>query len=354
MLVALLCGASLYYFLRAWRAPSGRSIAWWTLFSVLALLTHYFAGFLIAPEALWLLYIARSRASVIAVAVIGVVGLALIPLLVGHATASLLSFITGTHLSTRIQEVPIAFALGPPFETSLFSYGLLGVAVLAAIFIVLVVVGAEPDELRGVGVAAALAAVVLLVPLVLALLGEDYYIDRALIPAWLLIAIVVAAACTTRRFRVPGAILAALVLVGFAYGLISINTDTQYQRPDWRAVAHALGAPSGPRAVIVYDLLAIDPLAVYLPGVSWKAAPGPVTVGEVDVVGYPWQATAARLPPHVKLITTKRVDDSLVARFSIAGGWRLTPGEIAMTGSRLLGPAPPGPNVLLQGTRANG
>ena len=354
MLVALLCGASLYWFLRAWRDPSGRNIAWWTLCSVLALLTHYFAAFLIAPEALWLLYVARNRASVIAVIVVGVVQLALIPLLVGHATASLLSFITGTHLSTRIQEVPIAFALGPPFDTRLFSYGLLGSAVLAAIVIFLVLAGAERDELRGVGVAAALAAVVLLVPLVLALLGEDYYIERALIPAWLLIAIVVAAACTTRRFRVQGAVLAVIVLAGFAYGLVRIATDAQYQRPDWRGVAHALAAPTGRRAIIVYDGLAIDPLVVYLPGVPLTDPAGPVDISEVDVVGYPWQATPAPLPPHVKLIGTKRVDDSLVARFSIAGGWRLTPGQIANTGSGLLGPAPQGAAVLLQGTRANG
>ena len=131
----------------------GRNIAWWTLFSVLALLTHYFAGFLVAPEALWLLYIARSRASVVAAGVVGLVELALIPLLVNHATASLLGFITGTHLSTRVQEVPVAFALGPPFETSLLSYGLIGAAALAAVLIVLLIVGGEPDELRGVGVA---------------------------------------------------------------------------------------------------------------------------------------------------------------------------------------------------------
>ncbi len=71
MLVAAFCGASLLFFARAWRDPSGRNIAGWGVFSVLALLTHYFAGFLIAPEALWLLYVARNRAAVIAVAVIG-------------------------------------------------------------------------------------------------------------------------------------------------------------------------------------------------------------------------------------------------------------------------------------------
>ncbi len=354
MLVAAFCAASLYWFLRAWREPSGRTIAWWAVFSVLALLTHYFAAFLIAPEALWLLYIARNRASVIAVVVVGAVQLALIPLLVNHATASLLGFITGTHLSTRIQEVPVAFALGPPFETSLLRFGLIGAAVLAAIVIVLVVVGAEPDELRGVAVAAALAAVVLLVPLALALLGKDYYIDRALIPAWLLLAIIVAAACTTRRFRNLGAVLATILLGTFVYGLIRIDTDTAYQRPDWHGVAQALGAASTPRAITIYDGFATDPLMVYLPGVPWNQPTGRVGIGEIDVVGYTWQTLANPLPPGVKLIGTERVNGYLVARFSLARPWLLTPDEIGARAVGLLGPGPTAPPVLVQSARAAG
>jgi uncharacterized membrane protein len=354
MLVATLCGASLLWFVRAWRDPSDRNIAWWALFSALALLTHYFAGFLIAPEALWLLYIARSRASVAAAVVLGLIELALIPLLVSHATASLLGFITGTHLSARVQEVPIAFALGPTFETSLMSYGLIGAAILAGILIVLLIVGAESDELRGAGMAAALAAVVVLAPLVVALLGKDYYLERALIPAWLPLAIVLAAACTTRRLRVPGAVLAGIVLAGFAYGVIRIATDQQYQRPDWRAVAQALGSPSGPRAVIVYDSLGTDPLAFYLRGVPWTEPAGPVGVSEVDVVGYPWQTPTNRLPANVRLIATRRVGGSLVARFSLVHEWRLTRTGIAAGASGLLGPSPAGPTVLVQRASTTG
>jgi mannosyltransferase len=355
MLVATFCGASLLFFTRAWRDPSGRNIAWWTLFSVLALLTHYFAGFLIAPEALWLLYVARNRASVIAVAVVGAVELALIPLLVGHATASLLGFITGTHLSTRIQEVPVAFALGQPFETTLLHYGLIGAAALAALVIVLLIVAGEEDELRGVAVVGSLAAVVLLVPLVLALIGKDYYIERALIPAWLPLAIVVAAACTTRRLRVPGAVLAALMLGVFTYGLIRIDSDARYQRPAWREVAQSLGAAKTPRAIVVYDGgLATDPLAFYLHGVPWTEPAGPVRVGEVDVIGYPWESMPAVLPANVRLIGTRSVDGYLVARFSIAGGWRLTRDQIGVRGGQLLGPGPTSPSVLVQAARAAG
>ena len=354
MLVAAFCGASLLCFLRAWRDPAGRNIAWWALFSVLALLTHYFAAFLVAPEALWLLYIARSRACVVAVGVVGLIQLSLIPLLVDHATASLLGFITGTHLSARIQEVPVAFALGPPFDTLLLGYGLIGAAVLAAVLIVLLIVGAEPDELRGVGVAAGLAAVVLLAPLVLALLGTDYYIERALTPAWLPLAIVLAAGCTTRRLRVPGAVLATIVLAGFAYGVVRINTDARYQRPDWRGVAQALGSAPGRRAIVTYDSFATDPLSVYLRGVPWTEPPGPVALDEVDVVGYRWERVPGTLPLGMKLISAKRVNGYLVARFSNQSTARLTQAQIAALAGRLLAPGTAGAPVLVQSPSAAG
>jgi uncharacterized membrane protein len=350
MLLAAFCGASLLCFIRALRDPSRGNLAWWTLFSVLALLTHYFAGFLVAPEAVWLLYAARSRATVAAVAVVGVVELALLPLLFGYATASTVGFswVTGTHLSTRLQEVPVAFALGPPFDTSLLSYGLIGAAVVAGLLIVLLIVGAESGELRGVAVASTLAAVVLLVPLVLALLGTDYYIERALIPAWLPLAIVVAAACMTRRLPVPGAILAAILLAGFAYGTIRINSDAQYQRANWRGVAQALGPASAPRAIVAYDDLGTDPLRLYLRGVPWTAPLGPANVDEVDVVGYTVQRVADPLPPGVRLLATRRVDDFLVARFSLDAPWRLTPDAIRSRAAGLLADGTPGQVVLLQ------
>jgi uncharacterized membrane protein len=349
MLVAAFCAASLLFFVRAKRDASNRNIAWWGVFSALALLTHYFAGFLVAPEALWLLYVARRRATVIAVAALVVIELALIPLLVDHATTSLLGFITQTPLRTRLQAVPVAFALGTPFESTLLSYGLIGAAILAAILIALLIIGAERDELRGAGTAAALAACVLLIPLVFALLGKDYYIERALIPAWLPLAIVVAAACTTRRLRVPGAALAAVLLVGFGYALVRIDTDAQYQRPDWRSVAKALGPASGRRAIVLYDgAIATDPLMLYLKGVPWTQPPGQVSVSEVDVVGYPWQALGHGLGPRVRLIASKRVNDYLVDRFSLAGTWRLAPDEIATRAPELLGPWSQSASVLVQ------
>jgi hypothetical protein len=54
------------------------------------------------------------------------------------------------------------------------------------------------------------------------------------------------------------------------------------------------------------------------------------------------------LPADIKLIATRRVGDSLVARFSLARGWRLTRTGIAGRASGLFGPGSSAPAVLVQ------
>src|SRR3954453_15490815 len=53
-LLVLLCALSLLFFSRALRRREGRDLWLWALMSALALLTHYFAAFLVAAEGLWL------------------------------------------------------------------------------------------------------------------------------------------------------------------------------------------------------------------------------------------------------------------------------------------------------------
>jgi len=349
MLLAALCGASLLCFARALREPSARKLAWWALFSALAVLTHSFAGFLVAPEAVWLLYRARSRASVLAAASVALVQAALLPLLFTHATTSLLGFIKATPLSVRLQQVPVAFGLGTLSQSSLVNYGLLGGAALLVALIMLLVAAGGTEELRGAGIAAALAACVLLVPLALALLGEDYYIPRALRPAWTALAVVIGAACTAQRARLPGAALAVILLGGFLYAQVRIDGNPQFQRPNWRGVASALGATSATRAIVVYDGLGSDPLALYLPRVPWTApASRPASVSEVDVIGGTWQQPPAPLPPGTRLIASKAVDNYLVERFSLQTPWETSLGAVAKRAQALLPPAPADASVLLQ------
>ena len=110
---------------------------------------------------------------------------------------------------------------------------MIAAALLAAILIVLLIVGGEPRQLRGAAVAARAGRRDRARAARLALTGTEYgYIEPALpIPAWPPIGIVVAAACTTRRLRIPGAVLATILLAVFAYGLVRISTEARHQRP---------------------------------------------------------------------------------------------------------------------------
>jgi mannosyltransferase len=349
MLLVALSGASLLFFARAWRAPSARNLGWWAVLSALALLTHFFAGFLVAPEAVMLLYRGRNRATVAAVAAVAAVQVALLPLAVSDASHPLQGWITSFPLAIRIQQVPVAFGLGTLYESTIVSYGLLAAAALAGCVIVLLVIGADGDQLRGAGRAAAVAGFVVLVPLLLALAGRDYYIARNLLPAWIPIAVVIGAACAAPRTRTAGAVLAIALLAGSIWALVRIDSSPQYQRPDWRGVAAALGAPSGPRAIVAYDgPAATVPLSIYLPGARTPAAQAPVTVRELDVVGNAYDRVSPSLPAGSRLIASRDLDGYLVERFSFDPGLDMTPDAFADRATTMVVGGAASPAVLTQ------
>jgi hypothetical protein len=351
-LLLALCAASLLFFARSWHAPSTRNIVWWGVFSLLALLTQYFAGFLIAAEGLLLVYRARNRASVLCLAGLGVAVLALIP----HVTPRLSNpaeFIVGVPLAQRIQQVPVTFGMSTLWQSNLVSWGLIGAAVLAAAVIALLLIGGDDRELRGAGLAAGLAAVVLLVPLLLALLGHDDYLARGLMPAWIPLAIVIATACTARRARAAGGLLALVLVALFVYSGLRVNSDQRFQKPDWRGVAAGLGATRSTRAIVAYDgEFAAGPLSIYLPGVPWSGpglaaqSPAPVSVSELDIVGSPYQTLS--LPPGAKLLGSRTVDGYRVVRVALPTPWQLSPQAIGRRAQHVLSPAPPLPSVLIQ------
>jgi mannosyltransferase len=349
MLFAVLCGASFLFCARAWREPSSRNIGWWGAFSTLAVLTHFFAGFLVAPEAILLLYRARNRTILLAAGAVAAVQVALVPLAAGDTTHPL-GWIQVFPLSIRIKQVPVDLGLGSLYQSSLVTSGLLGAGILAAIVLALLVVGGGRAERRGAGFAAALAAVVVLVPIVLAALGRDYLVPRNLMPAWIPLAVLLGAACTVPRARVAGAALAAVLLGAFLYAGIRIDGNAAYQRPNWRGVAAALGSSSGTRAIIAYDGgFASQPLTVYMPGIPWEqSSQDVVSVSEVDVIGSPWQIPTNPLPAGTTLLSSKSVDGFLVDRFAVGPAWRLSPAAIGARAGSLLGPAPAGPAVLIQ------
>jgi hypothetical protein len=350
MLLALTSALSLLGFAQAWRAPRHRALALWAAGSALALLTHFFAAFLVAPAAVLLLWRHRVRATAVAVALPGATGLALLPLALSDAGHPV-GWLNAVSLSTRIEQAPVVLALNTLGRTTAGAVGLVGAAILVAVLILLLVGAASDGELRGAAIAAGLAAAVILLPLAAALLGHDFFIARALMPAWVPLAVVLGAAVTVRRWRLAGAGLGAACLAAFAFAGARINSDPALQRPDWRAVAAALGPAATPRAVVALDgTLASGPLSLYLPGARWNQPSGRATVGELDVVAGPLELPG-RLPAGVRLRSRRRVAGFTVTRFALDPEWSDVPGELASRAAELLSPVAGAPAVVIQQPR---
>jgi mannosyltransferase len=337
MLFATFCGLSWLFFIRLYRHRGARDLMLWALCSALALATHFFAVFLVGPEALWVLWRLRSRPAYAALGAVGAVQLALLPLLVndsGHA----LGWIKAFPLSIRIKQVAVDFGLSTLYQSQAVTYGLAGVALLAVLVTGLLVTGGGPRRRRAAALAAVLAACVVLVPILLAALGRDYLVPRNLIAGWLPLAVLLAAACTAPRTLPIGVALAVLVLGAFVYAGLRIDSDAQYQRPDWRGVARALGSTGSTRAIVAYDAsYATLPLSLYLPRVPWtQGVSGPVSVSEVDVVANAYSVPAARPPAGVRRLSTATVGGFLVVRYALSPGWRLTPASIGQRASALV------------------
>jgi mannosyltransferase len=354
MLLALFCGASFLFWARSRNQPNNTNISLWALFSSLAVLTHFFAGFLVAPEALCLLWRVRRRAMLAAAAAVAAVQAAVVPLAVGDLGHPLLGWIQRYPLSIRLEQVPADLALSSLYQTPLVSDGLLGAALLGSIVLALLVVAAGRREQAGAGAAAAIAAVALLLPLALVPAGRDYVIPRNFIGVWLPLAVVLAAACTAPRARWAGAALAVVVAGAFVYADVRIGSDTSLQRPDWRGAARALGRLRGPRAIVVYaGSYGAQPLEIYLGHVrfSYTAAPAPepaLTISELDVIGNTYQEIPSRLPAGVRVIARRDVEGLRVVRFALASPWTASTAQIASRAPALLGPAGGSASVLIQ------
>jgi mannosyltransferase len=280
-LLALLAGLSFVLFARLLREPRDRTLALWTLVSALALATHYFAAFVIAPEALWLLAHARDRRRpALAIAMLLAVGGALLPLLMRQRRLDSTSFITQTSLARRIAQVAKQFMVGysSPGETAAVVLGFC----LVAIGLWLAYARSVERERGAARVAALVGLVAVGAPLVLALAGADYLDTRNVLGAWLPLMLVPAVGLGARHAGRTGAAAAvALCALGLAVS-IAVWANPRYQRENDRGLAHALGPPTVPRAIVVTPAPASVALSVYMQPFAPRALP----VRELDLVAF--------------------------------------------------------------------
>jgi mannosyltransferase len=265
-LVVLLGALSVWAFARMLRRPSPGLAAVWMLASALALGTHYFAGFLVAAEAAWLLAAQRTRRQAApAVAGLAIVVMALIPLVTQQEQLGVGSWISATgslpyRAGRAVKQSVLGYDL--PLETAATLVG----AGLVAAGLVLALRLRDEDGKRGVRIAGVLGGGAAGVPLVLAIAGHDYFDVRNLIAAWLPLAIVVTGGLLSKRAGGLGiAAVAALVLIE-ATATIGVALEPGWQREDWRGAATALGTSGDPRAVMVQPHFGQEPLQLYLPG----------------------------------------------------------------------------------------
>jgi 4-amino-4-deoxy-L-arabinose transferase-like glycosyltransferase len=295
-LLVLLSACSVLFFLRFRRSRDSRDLALWAVASALALATHYFAALPIAIEAVWLAGSTRlSRSFVAACAGMGVSCAALVPLLADQMNPHHINWIDHSPMQLRLLESGAAAFIGetgkvigaqPRNGYAIFP------ALLAAAALLVVALWGSRRERRGAAIGFGIGAGVVGLALGAALAGKDYLLARNLLPALIPLLAAVGAALAASRARRVGMTLAVL-LCGYSLAFdVYVAVTPSLERPDFEAVADAIGPAHGPRVVVSWAL-AGTPLQYYLGDDTHRAGHGvwPLHVRELDVVGKHYATT---------------------------------------------------------------
>ena len=292
-LVALVGAATVLALGHALRG-SGRWLAAWAVLAGLAVATHYFAVFLVAGEALWLLVLLRgARRVVLACLVPGAALLAHFPLLLeqrGNGEA-----VAGSSFASRIAGIPKNLVVGYSFPAEALGSAVAAVLVLVGLALLVRVAAVER---RGALVAGSLAAAVVLAPVLLALVGIDYLIARNAIVAVVPAAVCLGAGYATGRLGLAAA--GALCVLSAAIALAPA-LDATYGRTDWRGAAARLEPTDGPRAIVVTPYMSRTLWRPYLPGLE-EPSSAEATVQEIAAIGLATEggySAGAIVPPEV-------------------------------------------------------
>jgi mannosyltransferase len=357
-LFVLMASLALLCFVRALCRPNTGRLAAFALSASLALLTHYFAVFLLIPMALWLLWRAlaggvvdnqkgvpharawgeageegdgersdlapRERTAnpknptrvLVALAPPVLVGAALIPLILaqgGHGT----QWIGAWALGSRLEAIPQYYLTG--YTGAALGHGvelLVAVVILAGIVHGLWCTLTAREE-HGALIALTIVAGGTLIPVALAVLGADYLAPRNLVAAMVPLSALLAIVTCAQRTGRAGMALASLLALAFLALTLDVDLSPRLQRGDWAGVARMLRLAPPTHAIVTVELGAA-PLEYYLPALRNLAPTASVTVTEIDETGYAPLRSGAGSPPAPGFHISARRDihGLLVYRFT--------------------------------------
>ena len=320
-LLALLGALSALLWLRALERPRAtpRLLAWGAV-AALLLATHYYAAFLVAPQALWLVLRAPDRrARATALALPAAAALALAPLALGQRANDKAAFITSSELLTRLAQLPKQFLVGYDAPLEVLLVAVTAVAFLAGfagLAMALRGAGAAPaEERRDMARLATLGALALALPILASFAGEDHLITRNVVAVLPLVCVLAGAglALVASAARAPAALALAAACTTGIVTVVGVARDAELQRDDWRAAARALGPISEPRLIVATPGSALDALRYYLPGLR-TARPPTFTTVEIDYVALP-----VRLPGERPAPPRPPAPDPPAAGYALAG-----------------------------------
>jgi mannosyltransferase len=327
-LLVFLSTLSLFWFVRVLDDACPADFIGWSVVSMLALLTHYFALFPVGFEAAWLLVAFRRRKhALVAVACVACAGLALLPLIASQRSHTGPSGWT-VDRAHRILGIPKVFLFGAP-GNRIDSVLVIGVAlaVIAAGGWGLAVLCKGVCRARarvplGVGLAA------LIPPVALALVGVDYLEPRGPMASFipLLIALAAGLSVLPRAGLALTATLAALWL-GV---IVAFNVDGSLQREDYRAAARIVAAIPGRVALSLTPFGGDGALKHYLPSLRHYPSQGDKVSSVLLLdVNRPPSRRSPPIPPGFTIFSRKTAGSYTLIRLQPTHATYVSPALLA-------------------------
>jgi hypothetical protein len=311
-MVVLLSVVALYYLAAILTKPSRRAYAGWVVASVAALATHYFAAFLIAPQAAWLFFRVGGRDARAAVLATAAASVPLMLLAKSQSGDDRANEFVDEPLLERLADFGVNVSMGEKagFDAELAGIprsgliiAILAVALGVAGIVLLMQRATAAERTRGL-LMLGIGACAVVLPAALAVAGLDLVKQRNLVGAVVPLLLAVAIGFATLRTGRTGLAAAAAMAGLFAAGHLSTLTNETIQRDDWRGVAEAIG-PVDESRLVVARTVADDPLIFYLPGGAAKIGnsvtpENPDSVA-VDAVSTDEIVVVSKLPPEARV-----------------------------------------------------